>query len=90
MPPGSAFVRVDADKSPPSAQVSRVRITSGNQVLSPTNNTTDLVVVDDFIYGEPQAQAAVIPLPAAVWAGALLLGGVVARRAVRRTPSSPL
>jgi hypothetical protein len=72
------------------AIVSRVRITSGNQVLSSTNNTTDLVVMDDFIYGEPQAQATVIPLPAAAWAGALLLGGVVGRRALRRIPSPAL
>jgi len=33
--------------------VSRVRITSGNQVLAPGITSPDLVVMDDFIYGEP-------------------------------------
>ncbi len=33
--------------------VSRVRITSGNQVLAPGNTALDLVVMDDFIYAEP-------------------------------------
>ena len=38
-------------------RVSRVRITSGNAPLGPTDNPPgiDLVVMDDFIYGEPQA-----------------------------------
>jgi hypothetical protein len=38
-------------------RVSRVRITSGNAPLGPTDNPpgSDLVVMDDFIYGEPQA-----------------------------------
>jgi hypothetical protein len=40
--------------------VSRVRITSGNQILAPGNTLQDLVVMDDFIYGEPQA----VPEPA--------------------------
>ncbi len=35
------------------ARVSRVRIVSGNQVLAPGNITEDLVVMDDFIFGEP-------------------------------------
>lgn len=39
--------------------ISRVRITSGNQVLGPGNTSTDLVVMDDFIYGEPSP----VPLP---------------------------
>jgi len=45
----------------PTAVVSRVRITSGQAALSPTNNdfglggSSDLVVMDDFIYGEPIA-----------------------------------
>jgi hypothetical protein len=69
--------------------VARVRITSGNQVLSPTNTLTDLVVMDDFIYGEPQAATAAVPLPAAAWGGMLLLGGLVGRRIASRRPSSP-
>lgn len=39
--------------------VSRVRIISGNQVLFPGNLESDLVVMDDFIYGEPGATASV-------------------------------
>jgi hypothetical protein len=39
-------------------QVSRVRITSGNSALGPNESpTTDLVVMDDFIYAEPRAIA---------------------------------
>ncbi len=49
------------------AVVSRVRITSGNQVLAPGNTTEDLVVLDDFIYGEPRI-AQQVPEP-----GTLLL-----------------
>lgn len=38
-------------------QVGRVRITSGNTALGPNESlpTTDLVVMDDFIYAEPRA-----------------------------------
>ena len=36
-------------------RVARVTITSGNQVLAPGNTAEDLVVMDDFIYGEPRA-----------------------------------
>ena len=35
--------------------VSRVRITSGNQLLGAGNTQQDLVVMDDFIFGEPRA-----------------------------------
>lgn len=50
------------------ALVGRVRITSGNQVLAPGNTVEDLVVMDDFIFGEPQA----VPEPATV----IVLGGM--------------
>lgn len=46
-------------------RVSRVRITNGNAPLGPNDqngNPTDLVVMDDFIYGEPVA--APVPEPA--------------------------
>ena len=42
-------------------QVGRVRITSGNAALGPTETAIDLVVMDDFIYAEPQG--AVTPTP---------------------------
>ena len=38
--------------------VSRVRITSGNQLLAPGNTTGDVVAMDDFIYGEPVPEPA--------------------------------
>jgi hypothetical protein len=41
------------------AVVSRVRITAGNQILAPGNLQTDLVAMDDFIYGEPRTVGAV-------------------------------
>jgi hypothetical protein len=44
-------------------RIGRVRITSGNAALGPNENlpATDLVVMDDFIYAEPQG--AVTPTP---------------------------
>jgi hypothetical protein len=53
------------------AVVSRVRVTSGNQVLAPGN--TDVSVVDDFLYGEPRL--AQVPEPATLL---LLAMGLVA------------
>jgi hypothetical protein len=60
-------------------QIGRVRITAGNQILASGNTMTDLVVLDDFIYGEPQA----VPEPAMA---ALMLGalGAFVRRHRRR------
>ena len=46
---GFSFLGVDFG----AASVARVRITSGNQVLATGNLQVDLVVMDDFIYGEP-------------------------------------
>jgi hypothetical protein len=46
--------------------VARVRITSGNAALGPNDangNPTDVVVMDDFIYGEPKA---VVPEPSSM------------------------
>jgi hypothetical protein len=42
-------------------RVGRVRITSGSGALGPAETSTDLVVMDDFIYAEPQG--AVTPTP---------------------------
>jgi hypothetical protein len=44
-----SFLGVDFD----ALLVSRVRITSGNQMLAAGNLNGDLVAMDDFIYGEP-------------------------------------
>ena len=60
--------------------VSRVRITSGNQVLSAGDTANDLVAMDDFIYGEPVHR---VPEPTTLWllvVGALAGWGACARR----------
>jgi hypothetical protein len=65
-------------------QVARVRITSGNQALAPGNLLEDLVVMDDFIYAEPQVRIAAVPEPS----GLILLGlglGAFALSRRRRT-----
>ncbi|EXI80106.1 MAG: hypothetical protein AW10_01986 [Candidatus Accumulibacter appositus] len=60
--------------------ISRARITSGNQVLAPGNTLSDLVVMDDFIYGEP------IPEPATLLLLMLAMAAALDVRA-RRSPS---
>jgi hypothetical protein len=58
----------------PSAVISRVRVTAGNTALGPNETASvDLVVMDDFIYGEPRAAVAV-PGPVAGAGGSALLG----------------
>jgi hypothetical protein len=63
--------------------LARVRITLGNTALGPNDTNgvpSDVVVLDDFIYGEPQALLAV-PEPAAL---ALLGAGLLAVPLARR------
>jgi len=61
-----------------SSLISRVRITSGNLALGPNEDAThDLVVMDDFIYGEPVP----VPEPAGlILFGSALLGFAAIRR----------
>lgn len=73
--------------------ISRVRITSGNAALGPGVNETggtDLVAMDDFIFGEPTLRGAV-PEPAS-WAMMLIGFGLVggAMRAAKRQPKVTL
>lgn len=63
-------------------RVSRVRITSGNSALGPNESgSLDLVVMDDFIYGEPQA---IIPLPGTFLLMGTGLAGFWLRRLLMR------
>jgi hypothetical protein len=69
---------------PGEGSISRVRITTGNTALGPTDGgTTDVVVMDDFFYSEPQ----VVPEPstlALLGIGAVALFGVQRYRKMQR------
>ena len=58
--------------------IARVRITTGNQLLGATNAATDQVVLDDFIFAEPQA----VPEPSSLML--LITGASVLAWSVRR------
>ena len=58
--------------------IAKVRITSGNAPLSPNNfdgGNLDIVVMDDFLYGEPIEVAQVVPEPSTTLG--LFIGGVL-------------
>jgi hypothetical protein len=72
---GLSFLGVSFDQGP---VVGRVQIVSGNTALGPNEiGAIDLVVMDDFLYGEPQK----IPEPGTlILLGAALLGWRVVQR----------
>ena len=61
--------------------VSRVRITSGNQLLVAGNTANDLVVMDDFIFAEPLA----VPEPTVLMLILTALAGLGVRHRARPT-----
>ena len=70
--------------APAEGLITGVRIITGTTALGPSEGpTVDLVVMDDFLYGEPQALAAV-PEPSTLALVGLALGFGVARFRKRR------
>lgn len=65
------------------AVISRVRITSGNQALSAAAPTGDVVVMDDFIYGEPVVPAQ-LPEPSTLALVAAAVSAAALRRRAQR------
>ena len=66
-------------------EIARVRITLGNDALGPNEtNSLDVVVNDDFIYGEPQP----VPEPATLFLSAAGLVGLASRRLRSPRPSA--
>jgi hypothetical protein len=62
--------------------ISRVRLTLGNAALGPNDGAADVVVMDDFIFGEPNAA---VPEPSSLGLGALGLGLVAVAWRRRRS-----
>lgn len=68
-------------------RIGRVRITSGNAALGPADAppTTDVAVMDDFLYSEPRETVVQVPT-LSVW-GVLLLGSLLAYAGMARVRS---
>ena len=62
-------------------RVSRVRITTGSQILTAGSNTGDAVVMDDFIYAEPMVSVVPEPGTVVLLAFGMLSIGALQRRA---------
>jgi hypothetical protein len=78
---GFSFLGVDFG----SASIGLVRITSGNQILAAGNLLNDLVVMDDFLYGEPIAAVPEPETQALMLAGLGLLAWRLRRRKAARS-----
>lgn len=75
------------------ARIARVRITSGNAALSASANetsTTDLVAMDDFLFGEPTRAPVPEPASWALMISGFTLAGVALRRRARKTAAPGL
>ncbi len=79
-PSGLSFLGIDNGGA---STIASVRITSGNAALGTPQSGNDLVVMDDFIYGEPQPAAlAVTPVPTLSGWAMLFMGPAIASAAV--------
>lgn len=77
---------VGASMADGTAQIARVRFTLGNAAIGPDDNGSnfDIVVADDFIYGEPVAASVPEPASVVLW-GLGGLGLLLRRCRQRRT-----
>jgi len=70
------------------SNLARVRITSGNTALGPNDDPlhrVDVVVIDDFLYGEPQQAAVAIPVPSTLLLTGIGIGFLLLRNRKRTT-----
>ncbi|MFN2633428.1 MAG: hypothetical protein ABR610_08450, partial [Thermoanaerobaculia bacterium] len=78
-----AFLRTPCSLRRRVPTIGRVRLTSGNAALGAAQSGNDLVVMDDFIYGEPQLAALIqTPVPTVSGWGLLAMGVALAAGAV--------
>jgi uncharacterized repeat protein (TIGR01451 family) len=74
----------------PAASIARVRITSGNTLLGPNDNgtTIEVVVMDDFIYGEPVSTVAPPTISKSFGASSVVLNGTTTLTFTLANPNS--